>query len=845
MKKQKLLAWILSMTMMISSFGSISAMAQIEPTNSLLIATKSDKIISLTQDMVNENGFVVIEQGVWEYILIPKGLEVKKIVLKEVQINQLLLESGTDYIVEVEDSDVVKLSILEPELEVVDYKKISQMLQEGIEASVVAQLYRDYLAQKQNFAKVYPKLVTKGETKVTSIVISSNIKLDLEQGQVENVTIDCDGSEDWVKVEVSKYNGTISINQSLNETKNNLLRLDLKDSKLEQLNISSEKGTKCSINSNKSSKVSRVEVEGNPFVNLIVETEKLYLNENTKDAFISIYSNVNDIIVEGDNNEISISNSAKINNAIVEGNSIAIYGNGKLENADIIGKEANVSVEGTVVTGENNSTPPIFLQPTSTPKPTATSTPKPTATSTPTPTATSTPTPTATSTPKPTATSTPKPTATSTPTPTATSTPIPTATSTPKPTATSTPKPTATSTPKPTATSTPKPTATSTPKPTATNTPKPTATNTPKPTATSTPKPTATSTPKPTATSTPKPTATSTPKPTATSTPKPTATSTPKPTATNTPTPTATSTPKPTATNTPKPTATSTPKPTATSTPKPTATSTPKPTATSMMTPVPTKAVIKPIVKPISTATPTPTPTSMPKPVVIQKPIVKPMLTTTPTPIPTYNPQTSWVSEQVYEEEKEQYNIFLGTSGDNIFMGNTMQVGQSIDLNFYGVKNWAKDKYTYKWTSSDESIATVNRAGVVTMHSAGIAIISLELINKQTGDVLKVAPVEVGVPQAEYNVFIRPSKNDSDLRKKLSVGNQMDLNFYGVENYKKEDYEYEWISSDTTIATVDSKGMVTAVSSGKVVIRLKLFNKKTKEYLTVSPMVIYIPEKKK
>ena len=482
---------------------------------------------------------------------------------------------------------------------------------------------------------------------------------------------------------------------------------------------------------------------------------------------------------------------------------------------------------------------------TNTPKPTATSTPKPTATSTPKPTATSTPKPTATSTPTPTATSTPKPTATSTPKPTATSTPKPTATSTPKPTATSTPKPTATSTPKPTATSTPTPTATSTPKPTATSTPKPTATNTPKPTATSTPKPTATSTPKPTATSTPKPTATSTPKPTATSTPKPTATSTPKPTATNTPTPTATSTPKPTATNTPKPTATSTPKPTATSTPKPTATSTPKPTATSMMTPVPTKAVIKPIVKPISTATPTPTPTSMPKPVVIQKPIVKPMLTTTPTPIPTYNPQTSWVSEQVYEEEKEQYNIFLGTSGDNIFMGNTMQVGQSIDLNFYGVKNWAKDKYTYKWTSSDESIATVNRAGVVTMHSAGIAIISLELINKQTGDVLKVAPVEVGVPQAEYNVFIRPSKNDSDLRKKLSVGNQMDLNFYGVENYKKEDYEYEWISSDTTIATVDSKGMVTAVSSGKVVIRLKLFNKKTKEYLTVSPMVIYIPEKKK
>ncbi len=470
MRKKKLLAWVVSTSMMISSFGSVFAIAQTEPTNYLLIATKPTNTVSLTEDMVNKNGILVIEQEMVDSIVIPKELKAKKIVFKGIQANQILLESGADYIVEIQDSEVAKISVLEPTLEVMDSKKISQMLQDGMDASEVVQLYREYLVQKQNFSKRYPKLVTKGTTTVDSIVVSSNVQLDLKQGQVEDVTIDCNGSENWVKVEVSKYNGTVNINQSFNKTKKNLLRVDLKDSQLEELNISSEKGTKCSINSDKLSRVNIVEVDGNASVNLSVETEKVHLNENVKDAFISIYSAVNDIVVKGDNNEIRIGNSAKVNSAIIEGNDVAIYGNGTLGSANIIGKEANISVRGTDVEGENDSTLPSFMitpEPTSRPEPTATSTPtpEPTATNTPTPEPTATNTPT----PEPTATNTP------TPEPTATNTP------TPEPTATNTP------TPKPTATNTP------TPKPTATNTPtpEPTATNTP------TPEPTATNTPTP------------------------------------------------------------------------------------------------------------------------------------------------------------------------------------------------------------------------------------------------------------------------------------------------------------------------------------------------------------
>jgi len=235
--------------------------------------------------------------------------------------------------------------------------------------------------------------------------------------------------------------------------------------------------------------------------------------------------------------------------------------------------------------------------------------------------------------------------------------------------------------------------------------------------------------------------------------------------------------------------------------------------------------------------TPTPVPTAVPTPI--------PTAVPTSTPVPSHNPEETWVTGETakeYKEAEKQYDVLLGTSNKEASMVETLEVGMSIDLNFYGVKNWKKNDYIYKWTSSDESVAVVDKAGVVTMLDEGIAIIRLDLVYKVTGEKLSVAPMLIGVPEAVYDVFLGTSAKDAEILRKLAPGEPVDLNFYGVKNWKKNNYEYQWISSDEEVATVGKTGVVTAKKPGMAIIRLKLKEKTTGKYLTVAPVVLIVQD---
>ena len=279
----------------------------------------------------------------------------------------------------------------------------------------------------------------------------------------------------------------------------------------------------------------------------------------------------------------------------------------------------------------------------------------------------------------------------------------------------------------------------------------------------------------------------------------------------------------------------------ATPTPEPTPTSAPTVAPTATPTPEPTKKPSRPGGYHPSVWV-TPEPTKAPKPTAIPVPTVVP--TVVPMETPSYNPETSWFAKEWFEQAEKLYDVLLGTSAKEASLAASMEVGDTVDVNFYGVKNWKKDNFTYQWTTSDDSIATVDRVGKVTMLEEGVAIIRLELLEKATGKKLAVAPLLVGVPEAVYDVFLGTSAKDVSIIRELMLDETIDLNFYGVKNWKREDYEYVWTSSDEEVATVDNAGVVTAKKSGMTILSLKLTRKATGEVLAVAPVVLTVPEKK-
>ena len=120
----------------------------------------------------------------------------------------------------------------------------------------------------------------------------------------------------------------------------------------------------------------------------------------------------------------------------------------------------------------------------------------------------------------------------------------------------------------------------------------------------------------------------------------------------------------------------------------------------------------------------------------------------------------------------------------------------------------AADKLTVEWSSSDESIVTVDADGVVTAVSAGEAYVTATVKDKDgltATTLVRVAVTPTGVEAPETLELVTNGENAKNLEAKIVPEDAT-----GVK------LAYE--SSDENVATVDENGMVTAVADGECVI---------------------------
>ena len=149
--------------------------------------------------------------------------------------------------------------------------------------------------------------------------------------------------------------------------------------------------------------------------------------------------------------------------------------------------------------------------------------------------------------------------------------------------------------------------------------------------------------------------------------------------------------------------------------------------------------------------------------------------------------------------------VVYGTDEAPAVTPETAATGESAETDEKVAK--AAEKLTIEWTSSDESVATVDETGTVTAVAAGEANVTASVKDADiaASTHIKVVVTPTGVVAPESIDLVTNGENTKDLDAKLVPADATDV---------KLAYE----SSDESVATVDETGKVTAVANGECTI---------------------------
>ena len=147
-------------------------------------------------------------------------------------------------------------------------------------------------------------------------------------------------------------------------------------------------------------------------------------------------------------------------------------------------------------------------------------------------------------------------------------------------------------------------------------------------------------------------------------------------------------------------------------------------------------------------------------------------------------------------------SISLNEAEKQLNKGDNLQLAVT-----YSPEDTTADK-TVTWTSTDDTVATVDKNGKVTALKAGTTYIKAKVEDKEVSCKIDVVVPLTGIQINKETGEILKGQND-----KLSVTlNPTDTTYEG---------KVEWSTSDNTIATVDENGKVTGLKEGTVTITAK------------------------
>lgn len=154
-----------------------------------------------------------------------------------------------------------------------------------------------------------------------------------------------------------------------------------------------------------------------------------------------------------------------------------------------------------------------------------------------------------------------------------------------------------------------------------------------------------------------------------------------------------------------------------------------------------------------------------------------------------------------------------------------IMINETVQINATVYPETADNK-TLTWSSSNESVATVDSDGLVTIHQNGSAVITAKAVNGKKAE-MKIQPATTIDSYTLHNDTIELTMN-------VDAEAYLTYKVY-PEILNGTDLNAEYVSDSEDIVTVDNTGKITAVGVGETFVRVTINNISKECYIVVKP----------